>query len=86
MASSQCNHQWTTVFQDHSGPGGMDDFFETLQRYYDAYIWYQCSLCNAKENEQSLRAYPEKVGYGDYTAPGRLTIAEFAKVLAARIK
>lgn len=79
-----CTHQWKTVFQECSGSGGMDDFFETLQNYYDAYVWYQCEICGTKENERSVKAYPSKVGYGNYETPGRLPLDELAKKLSSR--
>lgn len=79
-----CNHEWVTVFKDYSGNGGMDDFYETIRGYYDASMYHQCKLCKLIENDESLKAYPRNVGYGDYETPGRLSRDELEKVLVAR--
>lgn len=84
MSSNTCDHQWFTVFEDHSGSGGMDDFIETVRGYYDAYMYYQCSICGKQEDERNLRAYPDKVGSGDFKTPGRLSYIALASELASR--
>lgn len=79
-----CEHEWMTVFSDCSGNGGMNDFLETIQGYYDAYVYYRCKVCDKRENEQCVKAYPSRVGYGDYETSGRLDLTAFAKVLNSR--